>query len=80
MTTILMFLDSQLAVPAHWFDTGWATAYLGVITFGELTLRGQRGFKNFAIPFSEARLPTMEMEQMVFDLVNFGGVPQGGSD
>lgn len=30
--------------------------------------------------FSEGRLPTLEAEQEVFDLVNFGGLRQGEVD
>ncbi len=35
---------------------------------------------NHGIAFSEGRLPDLESEKEVFELINFGGVPQGEND
>ena len=74
LTAILKFLDGELAVPGEWFNVK------GDITFDKLPLSTRRRFKNKPIPFCEASLPTIEMEQEVFELVNFGGVAQGETD
>ena len=74
LTAILKFLDGELAVPGEWFNLD------GEITFDKLPLSTRRRFKNKPIPFCEAALPTIEMEQEVFELVNFGGVSQGETD
>ncbi|CAB4191711.1 Domain of unknown function DUF262 [uncultured Caudovirales phage] len=77
ITSILMFLDSELAVPAEWFgETGAGDT----ITFSRLQMVNQRRFRNSTLAFSEGALPDLASEKEVFDLVNFGGVPQGESD
>lgn len=75
MTSILMFIDSDLPVPGDWFDCD-AT----LVTYRQLDVVHQRCFRQKPIPFSEGELPTLEQEQIVFDLVNFGGLAQGESD
>lgn len=75
VTAILSFLESELVVPAYWFGLGD-----GDILFKDLPLARQRGFKHTPIPFAEGQLGSLEAEQDVFELVNFGGVPQGESD
>lgn len=74
LTTILMFLKSELAVPGEWVDLP------GEVTFSEMPIVTQRKICNRPLAFSEGSLPTLEEEQLVFELVNFGGVPQGESD
>jgi hypothetical protein len=75
ITTILRFFDSQLAVPGHWFDIDAPS-----VVYRDLPLKDQRRFGNKGIAVSEARLSDLAAEQEVFDLINFGGVPQGSSD
>lgn len=75
ITTLLMFLHGELAVPGEWFDAGSE-----LVRFTHLPLRDQRHFTNSPLPFSEGRLPNLEAEQEVFDLVNFGGLAQGEVD
>lgn len=75
ITSILMFLDSELEVPGDWFGMTE-----DVVTFDKLPIVNQRNFKGAALAFSEGALPSLKMEREVFDLVNFGGVPQGESD
>jgi hypothetical protein len=40
----------------------------------------QRRFRNLPMSMSEGKLKSLEEEQRIFELVNFGGVPQGMSD
>lgn len=74
MTTILKFLNSEFAVPGEWFGLD------GQKLFRELPIVKRRGIHNIPIALSEGKLKTIEDERMVFELVNFGGVPQGESD
>ncbi len=75
ITTILMFMDSQLSVPGDWFGMD-----ADLVTYQHLGVVNQRCFRSKPIPFSEGALKTIEQEQLVFDLVNFGGLAQGESD
>lgn len=75
ITAILKFLEGELAVPADWFGIDGDT-----VLFTDLPIARQRGMRNIPIPFSEGQLPDLESEREVFELVNFGGVPQGESD
>jgi hypothetical protein len=75
ITTILMFLEGRLKVPAAWFGIDGDE-----ITYPELPIARQRGLKITPIPLCEGQLRTIEEEREVFELVNFGGVPQGESD
>ncbi len=74
LTTILMFLDDELEVPGEWFG------YQGQVRFSGLEIVDQRKFRNMPLAFSEGTLKTLKQEKEVFELVNFGGVPQGESD
>lgn len=74
ITAILKFLDSQLFVPGDWFGMS------GEVMFCELPEAVQRRFRNTPVACSEGRLTSIESEQEIFELVNFGGVPQGQSD
>lgn len=74
ITAILKFLDSQLDVPGEWFDLP-GERYL----FCELPRAQQRLFENIAVAVSEGCVPREE-EAEIFELVNYGGVPQGQSD
>jgi len=75
MTAVLDFVDSRFAVPGEWFGLDGQN-YL----FCELPVARQRGFRHHPMAFSEVSLGSLEEEQEVFELVNFGGVPQGESD
>lgn len=74
ITAILKFLDGELDVPGEWFGLP------GKVTFTDLPMADQRGFRQRPIPFTEGQLSSIEAEMEVFELVNFGGVPQGESD
>lgn len=74
MTTLLQFLTNELEIPGEWYDLS------GLVKFLDLPKPEQRRFSMAPIPFCESRLLTLEDEKEVFDLINFGGVPQGESD
>lgn len=75
ITAIMRFLKDELDVPGSWFGIDAES-----MLFSELPIVGQRRFRNQPIPFTEGQLRSLEEEREVFELVNFGGVPQGESD
>ena len=75
ITTILMFLEDQLNVPGEWFGLDRDS-----LVFSELPIAERRRFRRLPISFCEGQLPSLEAEREVFELINFGGVPQGESD
>lgn len=75
ITTLLMFLESELKVPAAWFGIEGDE-----ITFEELPIARQRGIRCMPMPVSEGQLSSITEEEHVFELVNYGGVPQGQTD
>lgn len=77
ITTVLDFLNDNLEVPAEWFG---ASGPAGLVVFSDLTLARQRYIRQFPLPFTEGQLGSLEAEEEVFDLVNFGGLPQGETD
>lgn len=74
ITAVLKFLLGQLTVPGEWFGLS------GNVTFLDLPPARQRRFSNHPIPFTEGQLMSLDEEREVFDLVNFGGIPQGEAD
>lgn len=78
ITAIIGFLNGTLAIPAEWL--GVAGDSEGLVRFDFLPLPMQRGIKFHPIAFCEGQLPSIEAEREVFDLINFGGVPQGETD
>lgn len=75
ITSILNFLGDSLAVPGEWFGVD-----MPFVHFGDLPIEKQRHFRQSTLAFSEGQLRSIEEEQYVFELVNFGGVPQGQKD
>lgn len=75
ITTLLMFVRGEFAVPGGWFGLRQKK-----LRFQELSQSQQRRFLNRPLAFSEGRLPSVEAEREVFDLVNFGGLRQGEVD
>ena len=74
ITSLLQFVTNGIAVPGEWFGLcGW-------IKFFDLPVAKQRHIRHCPLAFNEGRLKTIEEEKHVFELVNFGGVPQGQSD
>lgn len=82
ITTALMFMRSKLAVPAWWFDETWLTPTpFTTVYYGELTLLGQRFFRNQAIlPVAEAKLRDIAEEAEVYDLINSAGTAHSDAD
>ena len=72
--TVLMFMDNQLAIPGEWVGMN------GDVLFGDLRLPKQRSIKSHPLGFCEGSLKNLEQEFKVFELINFGGVPQGESE
>jgi hypothetical protein len=75
ITTILMFLDGDLAIPSEWVGEG-----PGLIRFPQLRVPQQRGLRNYPLPITEGQLASVEAEEEVFMLVNYGGIAQGETD
>lgn len=74
ITAILAFLGDKLTVPGEWFGLD------GEVKFSELPMPRQRGFRQRPIQCCEGQLLSLEAEKEIFELVNFGGVPQGETD
>lgn len=74
-TTILMLFDDAIELPGHWFGFDKTT-----VVFSELDPTQQRYIKNQPIGVCTGYFPTIQDEKEVFELVNFGGVPQGEVD
>jgi uncharacterized protein with ParB-like and HNH nuclease domain len=80
ITTILMFFAGELLVPADWFDLVDCASNKELVSFPDLTKRGQRRFENLPFACAETYLTNEADEQVVFDLINFGGLAQGEVD
>lgn len=74
ITAILGFLQDRFSVPGDWFTSSVDVYY------SDLDQALRRRLGNMPIATTEAKLPSLNAEKQVFDLVNFGGVPQGGVD
>lgn len=74
ITAVLAFLDDKFHAPGEWFDLP------GLAKFSDLPDRQQRRLRQSPLPFTEGVLGSLEEEQEVFDLVNFGGLAQGQTD
>ncbi|MEM1225938.1 MAG: DUF262 domain-containing protein [Planctomycetota bacterium] len=72
--TVLMFMDDELAIPGEW------VGLVGQVMWTDLPVVQQRKIKQHALGFCEGALESIEQEIEVFELINFGGVPQGESD
>jgi uncharacterized protein DUF262 len=87
ITAFLHFLNGNLGVPASWFepaDVIESSSPAGGdgpwVFFPGLSVPMQRHIRNMTIGVAEGRFKTLDEEREVFDLVNFGGVPQGETD
>lgn len=83
VSAIQAFVANQFWVPRDWFydepiEGGLARDQ--VTFWGDLEPRHQRGFRNNPIPVAEGQFQTLQQEQELFDLVNFGGLAQGEVD
>lgn len=74
ITAILAFIHDRLPLPGDWFSTS------GDVHYSDLDQSVQRRIANMTLAISEGRLPSLDAEREVFELVNYGGVPQGATD
>jgi hypothetical protein len=83
LTTGLMWMRSEFAVPRHWFDDGWvdSDAPGAAVYFDDLSPAGRRFFRNVAIlPVAEAKLRDVAEEAEVYDLINSAGTAHTDAD
>jgi len=85
LTTFVMWLRSELAVPASWFPASeilcqenWSNG--PHVRLNGLEVRQGRHFRNTPVSVVEATVKTLADERTIFDLINFGGVAQGETD
>ena len=76
VSSIQGFARNEFWVPHEWFEDD----VCGEVYFSDLTLAQQRGFRNGPVPVAEGQFKTLDQEQELFDLVNFGGLTQGEVD
>jgi hypothetical protein len=75
MTAVIDFIEGKIQAPGEWFGMD-----VGMVAFDSLPIAQQRSFRLTPIQIAEGNLGTIEEEIEVFELVNFGGVPQGQTD
>lgn len=85
LTAIIDFQRDELAIPASWYEPELVESVEDCddgpyVRFSGLTRVGRRLFRNLPLGVVEGRMTSVEEEEELFNLVNFGGVPQGGSD
>ena len=84
LTTMVMWFDSKLFVPADWFapeSLPEGMALGAEVTYGGLTIRGQRFVgQAFNVPVAEARLGSLSEEAEVYGLINQAGTAQSAAD
>jgi Protein of unknown function DUF262 len=77
------FAEDRLAVPGMWFhpdEIREEAVSRPLIHYSDLTLPAQRSFGHLVVQTYETWLPIEEQERELFELINFGGVPQGEQD
>lgn len=83
ITALRDFYLENFTVPADWFDVDEIETHAhdnAQIAFTDLTRPAKLHFQHKPIALSTARVTTIDDEAEIFDLINFGGVPQGESD
>lgn len=92
ITTIQMFARDEFAVPASWFSDIFNAAdivktetltdmdYVTGVRFSGLSLRVQRFFGGVPIAVYRTQVQTEQAEREMYQLINFGGVPQTDED
>jgi hypothetical protein len=89
LLAVRAFISGELRVPTEWwtpdcFDSFTSTDAGEFVSWGNLTQRGRRIFDAQATTVTHtARLRgdgIVEKETELFNLINYGGVPQGESD
>lgn len=67
-----MFLNNNLQIPADWIINEDAERW---VHFNDLPKPIQRRIKGTPVGVCESYLETLEEEEEVYNLVNYGGVP-----
>lgn len=85
LTTVRMFMEDALAVPASWFpadriEVTEATEDGPYVRYCGLAVRGRRFFERKPAPLAEATLRTVADEAAVYLRVNGAGTPQSDED
>ena len=84
IAAICKWIDGELEVPSEWFPARLLVAPdLAMTTFDGLRLPAQRGWRNVIVTTYYTRFTgpeAVERKRELFDLINYGGVPQGESD
>jgi hypothetical protein len=83
LLTIRHFLIDAVPVPAEWFPPEHiaSQALEGMVVYSGLTVVGQRVFDRQALATTNtAQGLTLADEELLFELINYGGVPQGEKD
>lgn len=76
---ILAFLDSELDVPADWFDPADVPTGAVTVLYRDLSKRGQGQFTRCSLTVQQTEInPADEVD--LFDLINFGGIAQGQTE
>lgn len=79
LTTVQMWMNDRLAVPAEWFWEGCKPD--SMVRYGALDVVRQRFFRNQAIlPVAEATLGSVAEEAEVYDLINSAGTAHTQAD
>lgn len=80
--TVLDFTSDQFPIPSWWLEPDLIDdPNPGKMVFhSDLSNKGRLTFGGSIIPVSVGNLKTLEQEEIVFKLINEGGVPQGESD
>lgn len=85
ITAINQWMTSQLSVPAQWFEGDLEQpSRTGQVVFSDLNRAARSDWKTgrtLAVCTSNfTGASAVETEKKLFDLINFGGVPQGQTD
>lgn len=85
ISAVRAWMDGELEVPAEWFPAKMLEEdHPENVTFNDLNISGQRGWNgqaSVAMYYSKFQGSTAEdQERELFELINYGGVPQGQSD
>lgn len=84
-TTYAMFGADQISIPASWLpaedvESVEDTSDGPYVRRSGLTTPGRLRCDRLQVGISQGRFQTLAEEQFIFEMVNYGGVPQGASD
>jgi hypothetical protein len=85
LLAVKAWIEDELAVPADWFPDEYVTEADedGMVRYSQLTETARRAWRTSGVHVNRTTLQgpdAVESEAALFDLINFGGVPQGESD